>query len=39
MITVNSELLPKAVGPYSHAKIVKAGENFLFTSGQLGIDP
>lgn len=34
--TVNAKNAPAAVGPYVHA--VKAGE-FVFTSGQLGIDP
>lgn len=33
---VSSEKAPKAIGPYSAA--VKAG-NFVFTAGQLGIDP
>ena len=34
--TVHSEAAPAAVGPYSQA--VRAGD-FLFVSGQLGIDP
>ena len=33
---ISTALAPGAVGPYSQA--LKAG-NFLFTSGQLGIDP
>ncbi len=33
---VSTEKAPKAIGPYSAA--VKAG-NFVFTAGQLGIDP
>jgi 2-iminobutanoate/2-iminopropanoate deaminase len=33
---IESPELPKAVGPYSAAIRM---ENFLFTSGQLGIDP
>ncbi len=33
---INTKMAPKAVGPYSQA--VKAG-NFLFLSGQIGIDP
>lgn len=33
---VNSDKAPKALGPYSHA--VVAG-SFLFSSGQIGIDP
>ncbi len=33
---INSERLPKAVGPYSHANT--AGE-LVFISGQLGINP
>lgn len=36
MEQVNSENAPKAVGPYSQG--IKAG-NFLFCSGQIGIDP
>ncbi|MFR5595167.1 RidA family protein [Anaerostipes sp.] len=34
--TINAQKAPAAVGPYCHA--VKAGE-FVFTSGQLGLDP
>jgi len=34
--TINAKNAPAAVGPYVHA--VKAGE-FVFTSGQLGLDP
>lgn len=34
--TITATNAPAAIGPYSHA--VAAG-NFLFTSGQLGIDP
>lgn len=33
---INAKNAPAAVGPYVHA--VKAGE-FVFTSGQLGLDP
>lgn len=33
---INAEKAPKAIGPYSHA--VKVGD-FLYTSGQLGMDP
>ncbi|WP_088838829.1 RidA family protein [Listeria sp. ILCC792] len=33
---VHSEKAPKAIGPYSHA--VKTN-GFIFTSGQIGIDP
>ena len=33
---INSELAPKAIGPYSQA--VKAG-NFLYLSGNLPVDP
>jgi len=33
---IHTENAPKAIGPYSQA--VKIG-NFLYTSGQLGIDP
>jgi 2-iminobutanoate/2-iminopropanoate deaminase len=33
---IESQELPKAVGPYSAAIRM---ENFLFTAGQLGIDP
>jgi len=33
---IKTKMAPKAVGPYSQA--VKAG-NFLFLSGQIGIDP
>ena len=33
---VHTDNAPKAIGPYSQA--IKAG-NFLFTSGQLGINP
>lgn len=34
--TITTEQAPKAIGPYSVG--VKAG-NFLFTAGQLGLDP
>lgn len=34
--TITADNAPAAVGPYVHA--VKAG-NFVFTSGQLGLDP
>lgn len=34
--TITAEKAPAAVGPYVHA--VKAG-GFVFTSGQLGLDP
>ncbi|NMC56579.1 MAG: RidA family protein [Eubacteriaceae bacterium] len=33
---INTELAPKAVGPYSQAVLA---ENILYISGQLGIDP
>ena len=33
---IQTEKAPKAVGPYSQA--IRAG-NFLFTSGQIGLDP
>ena len=33
---ITAEQAPKAIGPYSHA--VKAG-HFIFSSGQLGLDP
>lgn len=33
---VETDLCPKAVGPYSQSVMVK---DFLFTSGQIGIDP
>ena len=33
---ITAEKAPKAIGPYSHA--VKVGD-FLYTSGQLGMDP
>ena len=33
---IHSELAPAAVGPYSHAI---AANNFVFTSGQVAIDP
>ncbi len=33
---INAENVPAAVGPYCHA--VEAG-NFVFTSGQIGLDP
>lgn len=36
MQTIQTELAPKAVGPYSQA--VSAGE-FIFCSGQIGINP
>lgn len=36
IITVNTEQAPATIGPYSHAK--KIG-NFVFTSGQLGVNP
>ncbi len=34
--TIHADAAPAAVGPYVHA--VKAGD-FVFTSGQLGLDP
>ena len=34
--TIHTDRAPKAIGPYAQA--VKAN-GFLFTSGQLGIDP
>ena len=36
MITINTNLAPKAIGPYSQA--IKVG-NFVYTSGQLPINP
>lgn len=33
---INSKKAPKAIGPYSHS--IKTG-NFVFTSGQLGLNP
>ena len=36
MKTINTNLAPKAIGPYSQA--IKVG-NFVYTSGQLPIDP
>jgi len=36
MKTINTNKAPKAIGPYSQA--VAAG-NFIFCSGQIGIDP
>ena len=33
---INAENAPAAVGPYCHA--VEAGD-FVFTSGQIGLDP
>ena len=33
---INAENVPAAVGPYCHA--VEAGD-FVFTSGQIGLDP
>ena len=33
---INSSLAPKAIGPYSQAVLV---DGFLFTSGQIGINP
>ena len=33
---INSDKAPKALGPYSHAMVVGS---FLFSSGQIGIDP
>ncbi len=33
---VSAENAPKAIGPYSHAV---TGCNFIFSSGQLGMDP
>ena len=34
--TIHAEGAPAAIGPYCHAKLFG---NFLFTSGQLGLDP
>lgn len=34
--TINTTAAPAAIGPYSHA--VRAGD-FIFTSGQIGLDP
>ena len=36
MVKIHTEKAPAALGPYSQA--IKVG-NFLFTSGQIGIDP
>lgn len=36
MQTINTTNAPKAIGPYSQAKLVNG---FLYTSGQLPIDP
>ncbi len=36
MITISTDKAPAAIGPYSQA--IRSG-NFLFCSGQLGIDP
>lgn len=36
LITVHTENAPAAIGPYSQAKIVG---NFVFTSGQIPLDP
>ena len=36
MLTISTDKAPAAIGPYSQA--VRSG-NFLFCSGQLGIDP
>jgi len=36
LITINSKDAPKAIGPYSQA--IRMGD-FLFTSGQIAIDP
>lgn len=36
---VSATNAPAALGPYSHAVAAPAGAQFLFTSGQLGIDP
>jgi 2-iminobutanoate/2-iminopropanoate deaminase len=33
---IKTNLCPKAIGPYSQAVLV---ENFMFASGQIGIDP
>ncbi|MDR1658479.1 MAG: Rid family detoxifying hydrolase [Deltaproteobacteria bacterium] len=35
-VSVTSDKLPGAVGPYSHALV---GGGFIFTSGQLPVDP
>ncbi|MEG0268346.1 MAG: Rid family detoxifying hydrolase [Carnobacterium sp.] len=36
MKRINSDNVPKAIGPYVHATVT---ENLVFTSGQLGINP
>ncbi len=35
---VQTDLAPKAIGPYSQAIIIKSGKT-IFTAGQLGLDP
>jgi 2-iminobutanoate/2-iminopropanoate deaminase len=38
---MNVEGAPKAVGPYSHAQVVRlhGGNRIVYTSGQVGFDP
>jgi 2-iminobutanoate/2-iminopropanoate deaminase len=38
---LNVEGAPKAIGPYSHAQVVRlhGGGRMVFTSGQVGLDP
>ncbi|MDP9188985.1 MAG: Rid family detoxifying hydrolase [Actinomycetota bacterium] len=37
--TIDADGAPEAVGPYSHAVAVAAGEGLLFCSGQIPLDP
>src|SRR4029077_18523714 len=38
---LHADLAPAAVGPYSHAQVVRlhGGQRLVFTSGQVGLDP
>lgn len=39
MKTVSTDKAPAAIGPYSQAKIAEKGERFIFTSGQIPVNP
>lgn len=39
MNTIKTEKAPAAIGPYSQAKVSDAGAQFVFSSGQIPINP
>ena len=37
--TIKTDKAPKAIGPYSQGKIIKANANIVYVSGSIGINP